>query len=61
LAQCELVAAGRRGCADDERALGIVTISSGIVGALPGLLKDLSSVPTLLAPKLPAASTFFLT
>ncbi|KAJ7359243.1 hypothetical protein DFH08DRAFT_769128 [Mycena albidolilacea] len=39
----------------------IVTISSGIAASLQGLLKDPSSVPTLLAQKLPAASTFFLT
>ncbi|KAK7044665.1 kinase domain-containing protein [Favolaschia claudopus] len=39
----------------------IITISSGIVAALPELLKNPSSVPTLLAQKLPQASTFFLT
>ncbi|KAF7316312.1 Protein kinase domain-containing protein [Mycena indigotica] len=39
----------------------IITLSSGIASALPGLLKDPSSVPSLLAQKLPSASTFFLT
>ncbi|KAJ7512679.1 hypothetical protein B0H11DRAFT_1897989 [Mycena galericulata] len=39
----------------------IVTISSGIVTALPILLKNPSSVPSTLAEKLPGASTFFLT
>ncbi|KAF8135989.1 hypothetical protein K438DRAFT_1882078 [Mycena galopus ATCC 62051] len=39
----------------------IVTISSGIVAALPLLLKNPGSVPSTLATKLPAASTFFLT
>ncbi|KAL6300421.1 DUF221-domain-containing protein [Sparassis latifolia] len=39
----------------------IVTISSGIIAALPGLVKNPSSVPTLLAQNLPKASTFFLT
>ncbi|KAJ7126145.1 DUF221-domain-containing protein [Mycena epipterygia] len=39
----------------------VVTISSGIVSALSGLLKDPSSVASLLSMKLPAASTFFLT
>ncbi|KAJ7686662.1 hypothetical protein B0H17DRAFT_984958 [Mycena rosella] len=39
----------------------IVTISAGIVSALSGLLKDPSSIPSLLSQKLPQASTFFLT
>ncbi|QRW10341.1 tranport-associated late exocytosis protein [Ceratobasidium sp. AG-Ba] len=39
----------------------IVTLSSGIVAALPGLLNNPSSIPTILAQKLPEASTFFLT
>ncbi|KAG5646753.1 hypothetical protein DXG03_002435 [Asterophora parasitica] len=39
----------------------IVTLSSGIIKALPGLLKDPSSIPGLLAQNLPSASTFFLT
>ncbi|KAJ7634798.1 hypothetical protein FB45DRAFT_474770 [Roridomyces roridus] len=39
----------------------VMTISSGIVAALQGLIKDPSSVPSLLSQKLPAASTFFLT
>ncbi|KAJ7266968.1 hypothetical protein B0H12DRAFT_1179433 [Mycena haematopus] len=39
----------------------IVTISSGIIAALPLLLKNPGSVPSILAKKLPAASTFFLT
>ncbi|KAJ7064856.1 hypothetical protein C8F01DRAFT_777426 [Mycena amicta] len=39
----------------------IITLSSGIASALPGLLKDPSSVPSLLAQKLPSASTFFFT
>ncbi|KAG8904310.1 hypothetical protein FRC01_008787, partial [Tulasnella sp. 417] len=39
----------------------IVTLSGGIIQALPGLLNNPSSVPTLLASNLPQASTFFLT
>ncbi|OBZ67557.1 Uncharacterized protein RSN1 [Grifola frondosa] len=39
----------------------IVTLSSGIIAALPGLTKDPSSIPSLLAENLPKASTFFLT
>ncbi|KAJ7100262.1 hypothetical protein B0H15DRAFT_936877 [Mycena belliarum] len=39
----------------------VVTISSGIVASLSGLIKDPTSTPTLLSQKLPAASTFFLT
>lgn len=39
----------------------IVTISGGIIQALPGLLNNPGSVPTLLASNLPQASTFFLT
>ncbi|KAF9239859.1 hypothetical protein BU15DRAFT_87863 [Melanogaster broomeanus] len=37
----------------------IVTLSSGIAAALPGLLQNPSSVATLLAQSLPQASTFF--
>lgn len=39
----------------------IVTLSSGIIAALPSLLQNPSSVATLLAANLPQASTFFLT
>ncbi|KAG8679097.1 hypothetical protein FRC08_017225, partial [Ceratobasidium sp. 394] len=39
----------------------IVTVSSGIIAALPGLLNDPGSIATILAQKLPEASTFFLT
>jgi hypothetical protein len=39
----------------------IVTLSSGILAALPELSKDLSAAPTLLARNLPLASNFFLT
>jgi len=39
----------------------IVTLSSGPIAALPGLVRDPTSVPNLLAQKLPAASNFFLT
>ncbi|KAG9019793.1 hypothetical protein FRB90_007936 [Tulasnella sp. 427] len=39
----------------------IVTLSGGIIQALPGLLNNPASVPTLLASNLPQASTFFLT
>lgn len=39
----------------------IVTLSSGIVAALPSLLENPSSIPSLLAQYLPEASTFFLT
>ncbi|KAI6116124.1 hypothetical protein F5141DRAFT_1290632 [Pisolithus sp. B1] len=39
----------------------IVTLSSGIIAALPSILKNPSSIATLLASYLPQASTFFLT
>ncbi|TFK73459.1 DUF221-domain-containing protein [Pluteus cervinus] len=39
----------------------IVSLSSGIMAALPGLLNNPTSIPTLLAQNLPLASTFFLT
>ncbi|KLO13330.1 DUF221-domain-containing protein [Schizopora paradoxa] len=39
----------------------IVTLSSGIIAALPGLVKDPGSIPSLLASSLPQASNFFLT
>ncbi|GJJ15005.1 hypothetical protein Clacol_009277 [Clathrus columnatus] len=39
----------------------VVTISSGIIAALPQLAKNPASIPSLLAQKLPSASTFFLT
>ncbi|EIN08427.1 DUF221-domain-containing protein [Punctularia strigosozonata HHB-11173 SS5] len=39
----------------------IVTLSSGLIAALPDLIKSPESIPTLLAQKLPQASTFFLT
>ncbi|EPQ52218.1 DUF221-domain-containing protein [Gloeophyllum trabeum ATCC 11539] len=39
----------------------IVTISSGITAALPGLINNPASIPTLLAQNLPSASNFFLT
>lgn len=39
----------------------IITLSSGIVAAIPSIVNDPSSVINLLANKLPAASTFFLT
>jgi hypothetical protein len=39
----------------------IVTISSGLVAAIPVIINDPGSVINLLANKLPAASTFFLT
>ncbi|KAF9219491.1 DUF221-domain-containing protein [Gyrodon lividus] len=39
----------------------IVTLSSGLIAALPALLQNPSSVATLLAQYLPQASTFFLT
>ncbi|CAL1699363.1 unnamed protein product [Somion occarium] len=39
----------------------IVTLSSGLIAALPGLLNDPGSIPTLLAQNLPKASNFFLT
>ncbi|KAJ7664278.1 hypothetical protein B0H17DRAFT_991245 [Mycena rosella] len=39
----------------------VVTISAGIVSTLPELLKNPSSIPSLLSTKLPQASTFFLT
>ncbi|KAL5521544.1 PHM7_2 [Sanghuangporus sanghuang] len=39
----------------------IVTLASGIIAALPELLDDPGSIPTILAQKLPSASNFFLT
>lgn len=39
----------------------IVTLSSGIIAALPGLLNNPAGIPTTLATKLPNAGTFFLT
>ncbi|KAG6888105.1 hypothetical protein C0995_010670 [Termitomyces sp. Mi166 len=39
----------------------VVTLSSGIVKALPALINNPTSVPSLLAHNLPGASTFFLT
>lgn len=39
----------------------IVTVSSGIIAALPQLVSNPTSVPSLLASQLPLASTFFLT
>ncbi|KAF8656315.1 hypothetical protein AX16_002617 [Volvariella volvacea WC 439] len=39
----------------------IVSFASGVFAALPGLLNNPTSVPTLLAQTLPKASTFFLT
>ncbi|KAI0064338.1 DUF221-domain-containing protein [Artomyces pyxidatus] len=39
----------------------VVTLSSGIIASLPGLLNNPTSVPTLLAQNLPKSSTFFLT
>ncbi|KAI0070905.1 DUF221-domain-containing protein [Panus rudis PR-1116 ss-1] len=39
----------------------IVTLSSGIIAALPGLVNNPGSIPTLLAQNLPKASNFFLT
>ncbi|KAK7677350.1 hypothetical protein QCA50_019680 [Cerrena zonata] len=39
----------------------IVTLSSGIIAALPGLVNNPASIPTLLAQNLPKASNFFLT
>lgn len=39
----------------------IVTLSSGIIAALPQLVSDPTSIPSLLANNLPAASNFFLT
>ena len=38
-----------------------MTLSSGIIAALPGLVNNPGSIPTLLAQNLPKASTFFLT
>lgn len=39
----------------------IVTLSSGLVASIPSIVNNPSSAITLLANKLPAASTFFLT
>ncbi|KAF7984711.1 hypothetical protein HWV62_13020 [Athelia sp. TMB] len=39
----------------------IMSLASGIIKALPGLISDPSSIPSLLAQNLPQASTFFLT
>ncbi|KAG6918385.1 hypothetical protein DXG01_014786 [Tephrocybe rancida] len=39
----------------------IVTLSSGLIKSLPGILDNPTSVPSILANNLPGASTFFLT
>ncbi|KAG6826743.1 hypothetical protein H0H92_014616 [Tricholoma furcatifolium] len=39
----------------------VVTVSSGIIKALPDLIHNPTSIPSLLADNLPGASTFFLT
>jgi hypothetical protein len=39
----------------------IVTFSSGLPQAIPGIIKAPADTPMLLAQKLPLASTFFLT
>ncbi|KAF9458987.1 hypothetical protein BDZ94DRAFT_1269342 [Collybia nuda] len=39
----------------------IVTLSSGIMAALPDLIKNPTSIPNILAQNLPLSSTFFLT
>ncbi|KAI0250626.1 hypothetical protein BJV78DRAFT_1283057 [Lactifluus subvellereus] len=39
----------------------VVTLSSGIIASLPGLVNNPTSVPTQLAQNLPKSSTFFLT
>ncbi|TCD70733.1 hypothetical protein EIP91_002109 [Steccherinum ochraceum] len=39
----------------------IVTLSSGIIAALPGLVNNPGNIPSLLASQLPKASNFFLT
>ncbi|KIJ36932.1 hypothetical protein M422DRAFT_211854 [Sphaerobolus stellatus SS14] len=39
----------------------VVSLSSGIIAALPDLVKNASSIPATLAQRLPNASTFFLT
>lgn len=39
----------------------IVTLSSGLIAAIPEITKNPSSAVTLLATRLPSASTFFLT
>lgn len=38
----------------------IVTLSSGLIAALPQLVEDTSSIPKTLAENLPKASVFFL-
>ena len=39
----------------------IVTLSSGIIAAIPQLVNNPTSIPTILAQNLPQASIFFLT
>lgn len=39
----------------------VVTLSSGLIAALPQLVNNPGSIPSLLAENLPKASTFFLT
>jgi hypothetical protein len=39
----------------------VVTLISGLIAALPGLLSNPGSIPSLLAQNLPQSSTFFLT
>ncbi|KAG5350310.1 hypothetical protein C0989_011642 [Termitomyces sp. Mn162] len=44
-----------------QHSFFVVTVSSGIIKALPGIINNPTSVPSLLAENLPGASTFFLT
>jgi len=39
----------------------IVTLSSGVIAALPQLVQHPEQIPQILGSYLPAASTFFLT
>jgi hypothetical protein len=44
----------------DQHGFLIVTISSGLIKAVPELAQDPTSIPNVLAKNLPSASTFFL-
>ncbi|KAF8491650.1 hypothetical protein JB92DRAFT_2614895, partial [Gautieria morchelliformis] len=39
----------------------VVTLSSGIIAALPGIFQNPAEVPSMLALKFPEANAFFLT
>jgi hypothetical protein len=46
---------------ESQNGFLVVTLASGIIASLPGIVNSPTSVPTLLAQNLPKSSTFFLT